>query len=497
MVKRLSILLLVGGFTVFLGASEVFGCSCGERPTIPQQMEWAPVVVTGRIESVQKVREEEREHDIGAYRSATLLVEKVYSGNVKAGDKLLLAQGGGADCAFTWSDKDVGKKWLFYLGKPSTKHWDYLAEDSGEISESEKVPMYGTSFCGRSTTLASAAPDLAYLSNLAKRKGKTRVSGILDFDERSVEGTEVRIKGKNAQFKTKYVKGDFFEIYDIPPGEYLLEVFPPSGWTTVNHSRYRDTIQEFNEEALKKLKKNQRLIRIVAGKHVDVDLALAPDTMIKGRVLSPTNKPMANVFIFAEPVGGPEDARGWRKVTDAKGEFQFETLAPGNYLLIANPDGKIDDERPFGRLYYPGVAVKENAALIAVEPGNYTLGLDIQVPQTTRLIEVAGRVLFADDKPMKDIWVSFEPSEKERFDKISARTGEDGRFSLKVPFGAAGVVAGSSYFSTYSYSKCPEIMAALGPDGSSNIKTTALEINGAEPILDAVLRLPFDFCEKK
>jgi hypothetical protein len=496
MVKRLSTVLAVVGFIVFLIAPEVFGCSCGEKPTIVQQMEWAPVVLTGRIESLQKLREEEREHDYRAYRSATLQVEKVYSGNVKVGDKLLLAQGSGSDCGLTWDAKDVGDKWLFYLGKPSTRRFGVPVDDASELSETKEVPMYGTSFCGRSTSLTSAAPDLAYLDNLVKRKGKTRVSGVLDFGERSVEGIEVRIKGKNAQFKTKYVKGGFFEVYDIPPGEYLLEVFAPSGWKTV-YWRYRSAIQEFDHEALRELKKNQRPIRILAGKHVEVDLGLAPDTMIKGRVLSPTNKPMANVTVSADPVSDDKNARGARVETDAKGEFQFETLDPGNYVLVANPNGKIDSEQPFGRLYYPGVAVKENAGLIAVEPGDYAVGLEIQVPQTTRLIEVAGRVLFADDKPAKEIWISFEPSDKQGFDKISARTGEDGRFSLMIPVTASGAVVGSGYFSKYRYSKCPEVMATVEANGSSDIKTTVLEINGGAPILGAILRLPFNLCEEK
>jgi hypothetical protein len=277
MVKRLSTVLAVVGFIAFLSAPEIFGCQCAQKPTILQQMEWAPVVVTGRIESVLKVHEEEGEYDYSAYRSATLLVEKVYSGNVKAGDRLLLAQGSGADCAFTWDDKWVGSKWLFYLGQPSKDHWTYRIQDSGEIGEREKVPMYRTSFCGRSTTLTSAAPDLAYLDSLAKRKGKTRVSGVLNFGDRSVEGIEVRIKGKDAQYKTKYAKGGFFEIYDIPPGEYLLEVFAPSGWITVDdRSRDGSRVELFDEEALKKLKKNQLLIRIREGGHVDVDLRLAP-----------------------------------------------------------------------------------------------------------------------------------------------------------------------------------------------------------------------------
>lgn len=498
MMKRLSIWLLVVGFVVFFDASEAFGCSCGPKPTVAEEMNYAKgVVVTGRIESIQKVREKEREYDYRAYRSLTLLVEKVYMGNVKPGDKLLLAQGNGSDCGFTWDEKSVGNRWLFYLGEPSTGRFGFPVEDADELGESEKVPMYSTGFCGRSTTVENAAVDLAYLNNLEKRKGKSRVSGELSFGERSVEGIEVRIKGKNSQFKTKYRKGDFFEIYDIPPGEYVLEVLPPTGWVTVEQGKGGGYAESFDEEAVKRLKKNQQLINVRAGGHVDHDLRLAPDTMIKGRLLSPTNKPMVNVTVSVERVGDSDKTGEWSDSTDPNGEFEFETLEPGNYLLIANPRGKVDDERPFGKLYYPGVAGKENAALIGVQPGNHVVGIVIQVPETTRLIEVTGRVLFADDKPKKDLWLRFEPTDKERFASISASTDEQGRFSFKVPLGAAGAIAGSGYFSEYSYGKCPEIMALVKASGASEVKTTTLEINGLEPITGVVLRLPFDFCEEK
>jgi len=202
-------------------------------------------------------------------------------------------------------------------------------------------------------------------------------------------------------------------------------------------------------------------------------------------------------LVEAEPVNENENARGGRVETNAKGEFEFETIDPGNYILIANPAGKIDNQRPFGKLYYPGVAVKENAGLIAVQPGNYVVGLEIQVPQTTRLIEVTGRVLFADDRPEKNTWVSFEPSDDKSFDKISIKTDEDGRFSLMIPVGATGVVVASRYFSEYTHPNCAEIMAYLALKKSSDVKTTTLEINGAEPISGAILRFPFDFCEEK
>jgi hypothetical protein len=495
--KRSILFLLAFALFALILADDAFACSCVAKPTIPMEMEYSKVVVTGRIDSVHKLREPQREHDREAYLSATLVVDKVYSGNVKVGDKLLLAQGGGADCSLTWDDKSVGTKWLFYLGKPSFDGYRYLEEP---VSENEQVPMYRTNVCGRSTPVDFAASDLAYLNNLAKLKDKTRISGELYYDdpgEHSVEGIEVRITGKNVRFKTKYKKGGFFEIYDVPPGEYLLELLPPQGWKAGNHWRHHRDIEEYSPDTLAKLKKNQRLIRVLAGSHTDIDLALAPDTLISGRVLSPTGKAMSKVCVSAVLSQGGRDEERATLCTDEKGEFRFEVLTPGNYLLTANSGGKMDDEQPFGKLYYPGVDSRENAGVIAVEAGRYNLGVDLQIPQIARLIEITGRVLFADDGPANGLWVNFDPSDKGKFDRISTRTDAEGRFSLKVPLGAAGEVQGSRYFSEYKYPHCSEIMATVKARGSSEIFTTPLEVTGTEPISNAILRLPFDFCAEK
>lgn len=484
-----------------------FGCSCSERPTIVRQLDdgYTKVVVTGRIESVHKIREE-GEYPAGAYRSATLLVEKVYMGNVKAGDRLLLAQGHNASCGFTWTDESVGQRWLFYLPKPSTGPFMVVFDEDEHLAERDKPLMYNATYCGRTTFASRAARDIAYLDRMAKLKGKTRVSGDLRFrgqEERSVAGIEVRLTGKDTKLKTKYVKGGYFEFYDVPPGDYLFEVVPPFGWRAVDGVRYNQhQFSEFDVATLRKLKKNQRYIRVAPGKHTDVDLGLSPDTQVSGRVTSPTGTPMPNVCLSLEGAEEPPKIKDWRydwrsrKCSDEKGEFKFETIQPGIYYLIVNPEGMIDHEQPFGKFYYPGAQSREMAAAIPVEVGKYADGIDVQVHQTTRLIEVSGQVLYADDEPGKYVGVEFKPTDSALFKPI--RTGiRDGRFQMKIPFGVAGILQGSASFYEVSHSDCPKIMEFVKASGSSDVKTTALEITGTEPSITTTLRFPFNFCENE
>jgi hypothetical protein len=484
-------------FVLFLFTADAMACECVRpRPTVADELErYTKVVVTGRIESVHKIRDEERKDDYWAYRSATLVVDKVFMGNVKVGDRLVLAQGSGSDCAFTWEPTAVGSKWLFYLGDPSTRYHEYIEQRS--LKDDEKISMYGTSFCGRSTTSDSAARDLAFLENIAKRKGSTRVSGDLryyDRSGRSVEGIQVRITGKEGTFKTKYLKNGYFEIYDMPPGEYIFEVMAPFGWTAVNdHFSW----PEFDREDDAKLKKNQRYIRVTEGGHTDVNLGLVPDTLVKGRIISPIGKPMSKVCLSLVSLQNTEPERDKTECTEQNGEFKFEHMPPGNYRLEINPNGKIDDEHPFGKLYYPGVSSEAHAGVISVDAGKHTLGLQIQIPQTVRLIDVIGVVLFDDDKPAAGASVKFESSDKGKFDEVSTRTDDSGRFSMRIPYGAVGTIRSTKYFSKYSYSECPKIMEFVTSSGPTDVNTTSLEVSGTEPTITTTLRFPFDFCPEK
>lgn len=474
--------------------TRVFACSCAGKPTVLEEFDFSKVVVAGRIDSVHRLRPDEREYDHGAILSATLVVDKVYKGNIKVGDKLVLAQTGGADCGFDWNEKSIGGKYLFYLGEPSER---YHEEALGQTIEGAKIPMYRTSFCGRSTDLDDADDDLAYLDNLEKLKGKTRVSGELSFssdEKKSVEGIEVRIKGKDSQFKTKYLKAGFFEIYDIPPGEYIVEVMAPRGWKVGEHWRYASDYSR--PDYREGLGKNERRIRIDKGGHVGLDLTLIADTNVSGRVLSPTGKPLPNVWVYALSQNTKDGRASDRTSTDEKGGFTFELVDPGTYYLVVNNDGRIDNEHPFGRIFYPGVSQQNNASVIVVEPGRYNAGLDIQIPQINRLIELSGKIEFADGHPVGEEWIIFRPDNKERFDSIDVRSDAEGRFTLKIPFESAGTLTGRRYFGKDDY-VCPQIIAAREATKSNDLETFPLSITGIEPLTNAILKFPFDFCEKK
>src|SRR5687767_5123987 len=105
MPKKLLIPSLIIALAILSVAPEAFACSCATKPTVVDYFESSDLVVATRLVSVDKTREKEREHDIEYIRSATMIVTKVYKGNVKPGQALKFAQGGGADCVWTFDEE--------------------------------------------------------------------------------------------------------------------------------------------------------------------------------------------------------------------------------------------------------------------------------------------------------------------------------------------------------------------------------------------------------
>jgi len=218
--KQCSLLI----FVFLLGLRTAVACSCGSSGTVLDSYNWADVVVTVSATSVEKAEPKQTappgqmsngENYVDGVKSTTMRVEEVFKGTLKVGTEMVFAQGGGADCIWTFNENNIGKKFLFYL-----KHL-----------EDASVWVAGT--CGRSSQVDYAGDDLLYLRNLTKVKDKTRISGTLQFRHdagESVSGRKVRIVGAKRTYELKTDDNGVYEIYDLPPGRYFVEPEVPKGW---------------------------------------------------------------------------------------------------------------------------------------------------------------------------------------------------------------------------------------------------------------------------
>lgn len=480
-----------------LSQADALGCSCAEKPSVLDAFEGSSLVVVTRVVSVEKAEERDESAVLGV-KSTKMVVEKVYKGNVKVGDELTFAQGAGGDCVWTFSEEFIGDRFLFYLGAPTRNHPLLEEWKEGEL-------RYYAFACGRSVDAEGATDDFLYLNNLEKARGRTRLSGTLGSrhkDSPSFAGVKIRIIGKNKTYEAGTDKNGVYEIYDLPAGEYLVEADISRGWKVDSYMLLKNSplYRKYFEENRGKVK-NQIPVEIKDKRHAALDLTFTIDAAISGKVLSPSGKPMKDVRVRAVSVELAEGVyRGEFSYTNEKGEFKIDEIAEGNYLLVVNDDGEISSDEPFGTLFYPGTPDRKSASVVAVAPGKYLGGINIQIPKTEELLEISGRLLFSDGKPVVDEPVSFEVADKKPniSGNAKARTDAQGRFTLKILKGSSGRLFGTMYIYLDNSGNCPELEKIIKPTGKAYAepKTNEIEIEATSNLTEIKLIFPFSSCAK-
>lgn len=466
------------GFTIlFLDADIANACSCGETPTVLDAYESAKVVVIARVAHVEK----SEKGGYGGVSSTNMIVEKVFKGNVRIGDEMTFAQGGGADCVWTFDERLIGEQFLFYLNLRVKNSNAWIAIT-----------------CGRSGGLRYATDDLLYLNNLNKVRGKTRISGTIEFEKEtdlSVEGRTIRVIGAKKTYEIKTDKNGVYEIYDLPAGKYLIEAEAPRGWKLEHFwFEYSPSVIEYKKET----SPNRIPIILKDKRHASLNIHFEIDNAIRGKVYDPSGKPMESVCITAVQIQSKK--KGDFGCTDVGGNFDLTELQSGSYILAVNANGKISGYQPFKTVYYPNVLEPEKAKVITIGEGDIIEGLDIYIPKVEETITIEGIFLYSDGKPVVDKNVHFktEMTKDDIEGDDTAITDANGRFTIKVLKGLKGKLYGRLYTYIGEFENCPKLESIIRQTGRSNaeIKTPSIDIQADNNVYEVKLALPFPSCEK-
>gem|GEM_PF-1815336 len=132
-------------------------------------------------------------------------------------------------------------------------------------------------------------------------------------------------------------------------------------------------------------------------------LKLHKQGVITGRILDEDGEPVARVMV--QPlrwamVGGPNGQRSLMPqgesttATNDLGEFRIFGLAPGKYILSAQPilrDSRMNDRQVYTTLYYPGVTDLASAQPIDITPGLVRPGIDLRLTRVA-VVQIQGKV---------------------------------------------------------------------------------------------------------
>lgn len=361
--RRVLFLLTLLGFPVLLLPNIVVACARAPKPTILQAYQDSDVVLIARAISVEKVSDELKVPIIGTrVLSTTMEVEKVFKGKLQVGDKMVFGQGNSIHCTWVFHEDTVDKKYLFYLTAPPKGYTLWYEEG-----------------LGRSRPLEYAAEDLLYLNKMDKVRGRTRISGVLDDEGLaglSLEGQTIRIIGRNRTYVAKTDKNGVYELYDVPPGRYVLEPELKFGWK----------VEEFNlTRPLTRFElmhdprpSNRVTFTLRPRKHFGVDMRLMLSNHVSGSIYDSDSKPMQWVCVSLIPAND-ESPLACSALTDKLGRFRIDSVEAGTYVIILNHENKITTSMPFPKLYYPGVTERDRAKTISVKHGEIVNNLKVVI----------------------------------------------------------------------------------------------------------------------
>ena len=358
--KSLLILTFIASAFLLI-PNTVFGCAIPPKKTVLQAYEDADVVVIVRAVSVEKTLDGEKS-PMSRVVSTEMEVEKVFKGSVRVGDRLTFGQGNGIRCTWVFYEQDVGTEYLLYLDPPP--HGETLWYEFG-LSRSHKVEY--------------AQDDLLYLNKMNKVRGRTRISGVLDDEGLaglSVEGQTIRIVGKNKTYFAKTDKNGVYELYDVPPGRYVLKPELKFGWKV---DEFDLTRQPTRLELVRERRPSNRVVfTLRPRKHFGIDIKLKLSNHIGGTIRDSNGKPLQWVCVSLT-AANEERFLGCNALTDELGRFQIDAVEAGTYMLILNYENKRTARMPFPRLYYPGVPDLGKAKEILVKHGESVDNLDVTI----------------------------------------------------------------------------------------------------------------------
>ncbi len=392
------------------GADEAFACDCagrgqGVKGFRPCGSYWsAGAVFTGLAEKVTIEN---------GQMKVSFAVEKPIRG-VTAKTVEVFTSANEASCGYPFK---AGERYFVYAGKAS----------NGSLGEG---------LCGATTLLKDAEEDLAYASGLEAGKFGSRIFGTVyedrqkrAADKRTFEklaGIEITIKGETGKnnFKTKTDENGFYIFREIPPDIYRITAkFPPGLREIVTREDLIDHFAVIYKDNIR-----------CKGE----DFVTTRQGSIRGKIVGADNKvpeqQKMSLFLLDENSNIiPNRTAAEKYVNRETGEYFFNVVTAGKYLLSINPNNCPSPTNGFPTMYFPGVADKSASKIITVREGENLKLEDFRILSMLKKRWFAGVVFNADKTPAANVTVRLLDANMSQCNNffLEAKTDETGRFRLE------------------------------------------------------------------
>ena len=211
-----------------------------------------------------------------------------------------------------------------------------------------------------------------------------------------------------------------YTLANIPPGRYYLRV-DLAGYTTPFSQFTVDPLQGSTPGIPQGMQHELQVVTVTPNSMTRADVTLYRGGSVSGSIFYDDGSPAisANAQLFRRDTSGKFQLAQGRVLTDSHGQFIFESLVAGEYIIkvvvvemerrfgsVRFSDGGsrevyVEMASSFVPIYSGNVFREKDATVIKVDVGQETDGVDITIP-IDRLHEVSGTLLAQDGHVITD-----------------------------------------------------------------------------------------------
>ncbi|MGC1829922.1 MAG: hypothetical protein WA663_05880 [Candidatus Acidiferrales bacterium] len=294
-----------------------------------------------------------------------------------------------------------------------------------------------------------------------------------DDPEDPLPNVSLKLRSVYDRFETSSGQNGVYSFYDVHAGTY----------------RFYANLPARMELTQKTLAGALPPFKIPDGACYEYDVDALPTGHIRGSVLGPGGKPLPLASVELFRAGQYDDSHpGLWGFQGAKGNFDFDHIGPGEYILVFNRTNRLDPNSPFARSFYPGVADVTDAKPIKLKDSQQLLNLKLQLKKAypTRLIRV--RVKWQGARPPGTVTIM---AQADQGDNPAAQKIADGLYQFTV--------LESAHYTISAWEDLDPrrgVAACALPD---RIATPAVAVGGPKPRAgaDVTLIFPHPECVKQ
>jgi hypothetical protein len=348
--------------------SPLFGGDCGWGPPLTRQVSSRHAVFTARVvlvgRSLRSLGDlDGNRHDPRVGEWAIGVVQQKFWG-------------------LPWWDSHfvLLRDYLFWKGETY-----FIDGARGEGLLTRALPIVGAgAFCSRSRPVQDALIDLRVLHESppvggarligAVRQPEVFRGGLVPPPRPSfAAGARIDVTGAAG---TKTIATDQTGIYELDglqPGDYMLRLAVPDNQVEGFFNHTTSTVK----------------VHVGSDQTVEHNFELFWNGRIEGRVLDDLGK-AAHAWVMLVSADGrqlPGNVNSFLQ-TATDGSYQVQTIPPGSYIVMVDPDGP-NEGWPHNLQYYPSAARAQDAQVLKLGAGQELKGIDFTVLRLTdRTVQV-------------------------------------------------------------------------------------------------------------